>query len=242
MVSMKTVSMSAAMSLFAGLYGCSLFASGSEGGAAATAEEEGKTKKAFVVREADLPKGFPAPSAVGKIVVKEYPAYRLARTTAGKAGGPNAMFNPLFNHIKRNDIPMTAPVEMEYSATAADGGEKDTARPRAESMAFLYGEPTWGRPGADAGDARVVVEDVAPMTVVSLAVRGDYNERNFAAGLRKLKAWLETGGGEYRVVGAPRYLAYNSPFVPGFLKLGEIQLPVEKIHPATTRPADADAK
>ena len=29
-----------------------------------------------------------------------------------------------------------------------------------------------------------------------------------------------------RVVGPPRYLAHNSPFVPGFLKFGEVQLPV----------------
>ena len=31
------------------------------------------------------------------------------------------------------------------------------------------------------------------------------------------------------VVGPPRYLAYNSPFVPGFLKFGEVQLPVANI-------------
>ena len=30
------------------------------------------------------------------------------------------------------------------------------------------------------------------------------------------------------VIGPPRHLAYNSPFVPGFLKIGEVQLPVER--------------
>lgn len=66
-------------------------------------------KSPFMFKEAKLPKDFPPPGPVGQIIVKDYPAYRLARVRSGKegvSGGPNAMFNPLFNHIKRNDIPM----------------------------------------------------------------------------------------------------------------------------------------
>ena len=59
-------------------------------------------------------------------------------------------------------------------------------------------------------------------------VRIDEAERNLAAGLEKLEAWMAANPGRLRAVGPPRYLAYNSPFVPGFLKFGEVQLPVER--------------
>lgn len=182
-------------------------------------------KRPFMFKEAKLPAGFPAPGPVGEIIVKKYPAYRMARVRSGEGGvegGPNVMFRPLFNHIKRNEIPMTAPVEMGY----ADPGEPDES---ASSMAFLYGEPSWGAPGADANDPRVVVEDVPAMIVVSIGVRGGYTDANFKKAISKLREWARQREEEVHVVGPPRYLAYNSPFVLGFLKYGEVQLPVEHI-------------
>jgi len=182
-------------------------------------------KRPFMFKEAKLPAGFPAPGPVGEIIVKEYPAYRLARIQRGEGGvqdNPNVMFRPLFNHIKRNDIPMTAPVEMGYP-------EKSEPGAGATSMAFLYGAPSWGTSGADTADQRVVVEDVPAMTVVSIGVRGGYTDANFAKAIGKLKAWVQQRADEVRVSGSPRYLAYNSPFVLGFLKYGEVQLPVETV-------------
>lgn len=191
-------------------------------------------KKPFMFNEAKLPLGFPPPSPTGQVVIKAYPAYRLARIRAldaGSSAGPNAMFGPLFNHIKRNDVTMTAPVEMTYppAPPAADGDRRRWAgTKRAESMAFLYGDPSVGATGPDEADRRVVVEDVPATTVLSVAVRGSYTEANFTAGIAKLQAWLAANPGEVQVIGQPRYLAYNSPFVPGFLKIGEVQVPVER--------------
>ncbi len=194
----------------------------------------------FMFREASLPKGFPGPGPVGKIVIKEYPAYRHARIgtdRGGPTGGANSMFRPLFNHIQRNDIPMTAPVEIGYPDDASPASEQAAAeKPRARSMAFLYAEPTVGTVGPDGSDPRVAVEDVPAMTVLSIAVRGNYTDENFAAALAKLRAWIDANPGRVRVVGPPRFLGYNSPFVPGFLKLGEAQIPVERLA-AATRPA-----
>jgi hypothetical protein len=96
----------------------------------------------------------------------------------------------------------------------------------ASSMAFLYGEPSWGTPGADVDDRRVVVEDVPAMTVVSIGVRGGYTNANFEKAISKLNAWVQQRADQVRVIGPPRYLAYNSPFVLGFLKYGEVQLHV----------------
>ncbi len=96
-------------------------------------------------------------------------------------------------------------------------------------MAFLYGDPSKGIPGVDPADPRVVVEDVPAMTVLSIGIRGDYTDARFQASLRTLQSWMESNPGRVRPVGPPRYLAYNSPFVMGFLKYGEVQIPVERV-------------
>jgi effector-binding domain-containing protein len=197
-------------------------------------------KSPFMFREAKLPKDFPPPGPVGEIVTKDYPAYRLARVRSGKdgvSGGPNAMFNPLFKHIKRNNIAMTAPVEIGYPNRPDVAEQKDPGI--AESMAFLYGDPSWGEVGADAADSRVVVEDVPAMKVVSIGVRGNYTDDRFTQALGRLTEWLEANRDEFQAVGPPRYLGYNSPSVPGFLRYGEVQLPIDRVNtvnlPASSR-------
>ena len=72
-----------------------------------------------MISEAKLPAGFPPPGPVGDVIVKTYPAHRLARTSSDAAGGDNRMFMKLFGHIKRNDIAMTAPVTMDWSGDPA---------------------------------------------------------------------------------------------------------------------------
>ena len=200
-------------------------------------ENDTPMKRPFMFKEAKLPRGFPPPGPVGQIIVKDYPAYRLARVRSGKegvSGGPNAMFNPLFNHIKRNDIPMTAPVEISYPNRPHVADEKDRAH--AESMAFLYGDPAWGKLGADDADHRVVVEDVPAMKVVSIGVRGSYTDAHFSRALSRLIEWIQARSNEFQVVGPPRYLGYNSPFVLGFLRYGEVQLPIEKVKAVSSPP------
>jgi hypothetical protein len=131
----------------------------------------------------------------------------------------------LFRHIKRNEIAMTAPVEMEM-AVADDG----RAAPRTESMAFLYGSAATGTPGPDPDDPNVVVEDVPETTVISLGVRGSYREERLAEFTAKLEAWLGTHP-EWVAAGPPRTLAYNSPFVPGVLQYAEVQIPIAPAAP-----------
>lgn len=181
--------------------------------------EDSEMKKPFMIGEARLPQGFPPPGPVGEVIVKRYPQSRAATVQADAAkGGENSMFRSLFKHIKTNNIAMSAPVDMTWS----DPGEADSA-PRETAMAFIYSDPTLGKTGAD-GIVQVV--DLPAQTVLSIAVRGSYSQENFAEGLKKLKAFLAQHEGQYRVVGPPRFLAYNSPFVPWFMKLGEVQLPV----------------
>ena len=173
--------------------------------------------KPFVMGEAKLPAGFPAPGKVDEIVIKNYPAYRAARVSSD--AGQNRMFNTLFNHIQSNDIKMTAPVEMTYEA-----GEKTPATQPA-AMSFLYAEPTLGQPGKT-GDVDVI--DLPAASYVSIGVRGSYTPERFAESLKKLHDWLSVNP-TYAIAGSPRYLGYNSPFVPPPMRYGEVQIQVKAV-------------
>jgi hypothetical protein len=184
----------------------------------------------MVISEAKLPDGFPKPGPVGTVIVKEYPGYRLARTRSAR--GDDGMFMKLFRHIERNDVKMTAPVEMTLPAAGGGEGEAGSA------MAFLYADPAIGSPGPDPADGDVVVEDVPAMTVASVGVRGGYGPKTFARGMEEVRGWLRDHP-EWEAAGPPRALAYNSPFVPGMLKYAEVQIPVTAANrtPAAGRPA-----
>ena len=163
----------------------------------------------FYIPEAKLPEGFPAPGKVNEIILKTYPTYRSA-SVQSPAAGQNRMFGSLFNHIKKNNIAMTAPVEMTY-------GDEDT-----DSMAFLYASPKLGEAGVDGS---VLVADHEPTQVVSIGIRGAYTKQRFDEYCKKLREWVEIEEG-WEICGEPRYLGYNSPFVISFLRYGEVQFPI----------------
>lgn len=168
------------------------------------------------INEAPLPEGWPELTPVGEIQVKQYPVYRAAIINDASQSG---MFRPLFNHIQREDIAMTAPVEMTY-----DGD-------RQSSMAFLYRNTEMGSPGSDEDDPRVEVKDITEQTLVSIGVRGSYDDDNYNQAVDKLKAWLDENKSQWRAIGEPRVLGYNSPFVPSSLRYSEVQIPIEPTKP-----------
>lgn len=172
------------------------------------------------INEAPLPEGWPELTPVGDIQVKLYPVYRAAIIDDKTDGSQSGMFRPLFSHIQRKDIAMTAPVEMTYD------GDKQS------SMAFLYRNPDMGQLGADAEDNRVEVREIEQQTAVSIGVRGRYSKERFDKALAKLNTWLDENRHQYTQADEPRFLGYNSPFVPWFLRYGEVQIPVEEAAPS----------
>lgn len=176
--------------------------------------------------EAKLPRGYPQPTPVHKIEIKQLPAYRMAVAKMQGKNRQNSAFFELFNHIKRNDIAMTAPVEMEYSSEGVDQGEA--------SMAFLYREPELGQAGVDPVDDDVTVVDVPAMTVVSIGVRGRCDDAAVKRAEMQLRSWLADNQ-EYEACGELRRLGYNSPMIPSFMKYSEVQLPVCKTETASKR-------
>ena len=176
--------------------------------------------------EAPLPDGWPELTPVDEVEIREYPSYRAAVVTDDDTqAGQSQMFGPLFRHISSNDIPMTAPVDMTYGRDSEDRGAPD----RMTSMAFLYRTPDLGPLGVD---GVVKVEDMSPQAYASTGVRGSYSDAHFEEGLDRVHAWLD-GHRDWRADGPPRYLGYNSPFVPWFWRYGEVQVPVIRDPSAT---------
>lgn len=174
--------------------------------------------------EAPLPEGFPEPTPVGEIRIKNYPAYRSATTPM--AGVESGAFWTLFTHIKKNDIAMTAPVEMTYGEVAKDKLE-------AQAMAFLYRSPKQGKAGTD---EKVEVIDVAPIMALSLGMRGEVNKTRLAEAKAHLEAWLKEHAKEYKASGPLRVMGYNSPFVAANRRLTEVEIPIRQMQQSRRSP------
>ena len=164
--------------------------------------------------EAPVPAGFPAPSPVGVVEIKKLPVYRMAKVANSGMGGNN--FFTLFNHIKKNNIEMTAPVEM----TMAEKNGKYTE----SSMAFLYQETTLGKVGPQ---GNVAVLDTTECTVVSVGMRGSPSSENIESARRWLLEKIKTTPQAYEIAGELKVMGYNSPFMPEKLRYYEVQLPLK---------------
>ena len=108
--------------------------------------QEQEVEQPKYVDEAPLPEEWPEPGPYGEVVEKTYPAYRAAFTN-GK--GERSAFWTLFMHIKKNDIPMTAPVEMPMA-------EGDEGTLKQDGMAFLYQNGKVGKKGPDGAKVEVI--------------------------------------------------------------------------------------
>lgn len=173
-----------------------------------------------------LPEGYPAPTPPGAIDLKRYPLVRRAEIggTISPDWGMNFAFFPLFNHIKRRDIAMTSPVEMNYQGLGAVGAEK----PSSWTMSFVYRTPEQGAAGVDPKDERVRIEDIPPMTVVAVGMRGPYKMNRMNRGIAQLREWLAQQS-EWEVGGEPRALFYNGPEASSRDLWSEVQIPVRRV-------------
>ncbi|WP_354636387.1 heme-binding protein [Planktothricoides raciborskii] len=172
-----------------------------------------------------LPVGFPPPTEVQVISVKQYPEYRAVTYTHTGAvqQASQVAFNPLYQHISSNNIAMTTPVEVRYYG---DSGIQIDAYSDSHSHAevsFLYADPTI-TPRAIAPNVKVT--DYPAMTVVSIGIAGAYTWESYQTHLQALLDWLSQHS-EYKIVGEPRRFLYNSPMTPEALKRSEVQIPIE---------------
>jgi hypothetical protein len=164
------------------------------------------------LREADLAADFPTYTPPGVLEIKTYPQNR--RAVANE-------FFPLFAHITRNKIAMTAPVRMEFD-------RDDSGKLRQQSMAFYYGDSKLGSVGADSEDENVSTIADDGETVIALGQRGRWNRDKIAAGESILREWIKAHP-EYRASGDVILMGYNSPMTPTSRQFFEIQLPIEQV-------------
>lgn len=123
------------------------------------------------LREAELPANFPTYTPPGVIELKTYPKNRRAVAKE---------FFPLFAHITRNKIAMTAPVRMEINRN--DAGELQQ-----ESMAFYYDDADSGELGPDDEDGDVNTIADQGQSVVALGQRGRWSRKKVAEGEQLLR-------------------------------------------------------
>ncbi|MDG1358199.1 MAG: heme-binding protein [Akkermansiaceae bacterium] len=169
------------------------------------------------VAEAPLPKGWPRPGPYNKVTLKEFPAYRAAYTDSFSSG---FAFWRLFRHIKRQDIPMTSPVEMGMKQK---GGDKLGMK----SMGFLYQNDEVGKLGNDG--KKIEVRSVPNMRALSYTWQGDRNKvtmKKAKVAIDKAKQEKGLKSNDYRVMG------YNGPGVADAKKTWEMLL----VLPAKVKP------
>jgi SOUL heme-binding protein len=180
------------------------------------------------VIDTPLPAGYPDPTPPGAIDLKSYPPVRRAviQGTGTPNRGMNRAFFPLFDHIKKHDIAMTSPVEMDYPGAS----KPEDVSSGAWSMAFLYRTPELNEVGTD---GRVEVVDAQPVTVLAIGMKGDYGTGLVRRGAEKLEAWLGANP-DWEAAGSWRSLYYNGPSLDFWNKWAEVQIPVR---PRNTRTA-----
>ncbi|MBI1293217.1 hypothetical protein GC173_18585 [bacterium] len=159
-----------------------------------------------------LPVGYPPPTPPGAIDLKLYPTVR--RAEYGKSRNGDGFF-PLFNHIKRRDIAMTSPVEMDYPSEGP------------AVMSFLYRKAEQGPTGSDPEDARIRIRDTEQVMVISLGGRGSYDESRIQKDAETLRQWLEEHP-QWEATGETRALLYNGPSILWGRKWLEVQIPVRE--------------
>lgn len=176
------------------------------------AEDPTVEKKTAYVNEANLPQGWPMPGPYDQVSLKKYPEYRAAITEGGRRGS----FWTLFRHIQKNDIPMTAPVEMEMSS---EGQKMEQT-----SMAFLYQNAQVGKTGPHGKNIQVI--DVPKTTALSYTWMGRDSPEKIAEARALLDAALQQKG---KTALSYRMLGYNGPSTPRKKRTYELQaiLPAE---------------
>jgi hypothetical protein len=177
--------------------------------------------------ESPLPAGYPEPTPPGAIDLKRYPSVRRAEfvSSGSPASGMNMGFFPLFNHIKKKDIAMTSPVEMDYRDMFDPAtGKREQKSSMSWTMSFLYRTAELAPTGKDGS---VLITDRPEVEVLAIGMNGPYGTGVVEKGLGLLHDWLKEHP-EYEIAGDVRAFHYNGPYIANRVKWSEVQLPVRK--------------
>ena len=127
-------------------------------------------------------------------------------------------FRPLVRFIGGKDrdgdkISMTAPVIQS-------AGDNEGDWVISFSMPSKYDKANLPAPQ----DSSIYTEDLEPMTAAVIRFSGKANEQMLRDKTKTLLQWLEQAS--YKVQSKPKYLFYNDPSTPGFLRRNEVMVQV----------------
>ena len=128
-------------------------------------------------------------------------------------------FRPLVTYIgaKKRDgdkISMTAPV-MQLSGDTQDDWIISFSMPK------KYDAPNFTAPNSE----QVLTETVGPPTAAVIRVSGNADEKLLAQKTEQLSDWLKKAA--FTAKSKPRYMFYNDPSTPPFLRRNEVFIEIE---------------
>ena len=157
------------------------------------------------------------PTLSSKIEIKKIPASKvmIAKANGSYYDNSGPMFRELFDYIQTNEVSMTAPVE----------GGLDKGY-----MIFYVGDADINKDLIN--NEAVTIEVLPERQVASISANGSYTKENIQKAEIKLQEWLAQNK-DYKVIGEPQGVFWNSPFVPGFMKQFEVHIEVLEIKDKT---------
>ncbi|MGO4340303.1 SOUL family heme-binding protein [Pedococcus sp. 2YAF34] len=159
------------------------------------------------------------------VELRRYPAHGVAEVTVrGSLGGAgNIAFAPLFSYISgsnqpRSSVAMTAPVVQQPSARQpADTG-------RSFTVSFVLPAGMTAETAPQPADDRVSLRTVPPAVSAAVRYSGRWSASAYERHRDRLLAAVEAAG--LHPVGQPRWLRFDPPFTPWFLRHNEVVVDV----------------
>ena len=183
------------------------------------------------------------------VELRRYPAHAVAEVTvSGSLGGAgNRAFAPLFAYISGSNRPrakvamtapvvqqaagrgervaMTAPVVQEQAvAPVAGTSAADGAPEPSFTVAFVLPADVTEQTAPEPTDARVRLRTVPPALAAAIRYSGRWTESGFEEHRDRLLAAVSEAG--LTPVGAPRWLRFDPPVKPWFLRRNEVVVDV----------------
>ena len=156
----------------------------------------------------------------GKIEIRQYDRILLqsVKVRGDQYQSIRQGFRPLVRFIGGKDrdgdkISMTAPVIQS-------AGDNEDDWVISFSMPSKYDIANLPAPQ----DSSIYTENLEPMTAAVIKFSGKANEQILHNKTQTLLLWLEQAG--YEVQSKPKYLFYNDPSTPGFLRRNEVMVQV----------------
>lgn len=186
------------------------------------------------------------------VELRRYPAHAVAEVTVhGSLGGAgNRAFAPLFAYISGSNRPrakvamtapvvqqaagrgervaMTAPVVQERAgAPGAGPSGEGGAGERSFTVAFVLPADVTEQTAPEPTDDRVRLRTVPPSLAAAIRYSGRWTESGFEKHRARLLAAVSEAG--LTPLGAPRWLRFDPPFKPWFLRRNEVVVDVAEL-------------